>query len=76
MLIHPWDAALDDAEWQEWLASQECWGVLAVNNVDPSLGAGGGCGCAAAGDTARRQPHRHSVRENTARLISVPVSAA
>ena len=27
MLIHPWDAALDDAEWQEWLASHECWGV-------------------------------------------------
>lgn len=36
MLIHPWDAALDDAEWQEWLASHECWGVLAVNNVDPA----------------------------------------
>ncbi len=35
MLIHPWDAALDDAEWQEWLASHEHWGVLAVNNLDP-----------------------------------------
>lgn len=34
MLIHPWDAALDDAEWQEWLARQEPWGVLAVNNLD------------------------------------------
>jgi transcriptional regulator len=34
MLIQPWDAALDDAEWQEWLASHEHWGVLAVNNVD------------------------------------------
>ncbi len=36
MLIHPWDAALDDAEWQEWLASHERWGVLAVNNLDPA----------------------------------------
>ena len=34
MLIHPWDAALDDAEWQDWLASHEHWGVLAVNNLD------------------------------------------
>jgi transcriptional regulator len=34
VLIHPWDAALDDAEWQEWLASHEHWGVLAVNNLD------------------------------------------
>jgi transcriptional regulator len=34
MLIHPWDAALDDAEWQEWLASHDHWGVLAVNNLD------------------------------------------
>ena len=36
MLIHPWDAALDDAEWQEWLASHEHWGVLAVNNLEPA----------------------------------------
>ena len=35
MLIHPWDAALDDDEWQLWLASHERWGVLAVNNIDP-----------------------------------------
>jgi transcriptional regulator len=34
MLIHPWDAALDAAEWQEWLASSERFGVLAVNNLD------------------------------------------
>ena len=34
MLIHPWDAALDDTEWQDWLASHEHWGVLAVNNLD------------------------------------------
>jgi transcriptional regulator len=34
MLIHPWDAALDPAEWQEWLASTGRFGVLAVNNLD------------------------------------------
>lgn len=36
MLIHPWDAALDTAEWQDWLASTDRFGVLAVNNVDPA----------------------------------------
>ena len=36
MLIHPWDAALDQAEWQEWLAATERFGVLAVNNIDPA----------------------------------------
>jgi transcriptional regulator len=36
MLIHPWDAALDDSEWREWLASHDRWGVLAVNNLDPA----------------------------------------
>ncbi len=36
MLIHPWDAALDAAEWQEWLASTDRFGMLAVNNVDPT----------------------------------------
>lgn len=36
MLIHPWDAALSPAEWQEWLASTERFGMLAVNNLDPS----------------------------------------
>ncbi len=35
MLIHPWDAALDNAEWRDWLASTDRFGVLAVNNVDP-----------------------------------------
>lgn len=34
MLIHPWDAALDAAEWQEWLATTDRFGILAVNNVD------------------------------------------
>jgi transcriptional regulator len=36
MLIHPWDAALNTAEWQNWLASTDRFGVLAVNNVDPA----------------------------------------
>ena len=36
MLIHPWDAAVDTAEWQAWLAAHERWGVLAVNNLDPA----------------------------------------
>jgi transcriptional regulator len=36
MLIHPWDAALDPAEWQDWLASTEQFGMLAVNNLDPA----------------------------------------
>ena len=36
MLIHPWDAAVDDAEWQDWLASTDRFGVLAVNNIDPA----------------------------------------
>lgn len=35
MLIHPWDAALGPAEWQEWLAATDRFGVLAVNNLDP-----------------------------------------
>jgi transcriptional regulator len=36
VLIHPWDAALDTAEWQDWLAATDRFGVLAVNNLDPS----------------------------------------
>ena len=36
MLIHPWDAALDPAEWQGWLASTGRFGMLAVNNLDPA----------------------------------------
>jgi transcriptional regulator len=35
MLIHPWDAALDTGEWQDWLASTDRFGMLAVNNLDP-----------------------------------------
>jgi transcriptional regulator len=34
MLIHPWDAAIDTAEWQHWLASTDRFGVLAVNNLN------------------------------------------
>jgi transcriptional regulator len=31
VLIHPWDAALDDAEWQRWLADGRDFGQLVVN---------------------------------------------
>ena len=36
MLIHPWDAALDTAEWQQWLLTTDRFGTLAVNNLDPA----------------------------------------
>lgn len=36
VLIHPWDAALDSVEWQDWLAGIQRFGVLAVNNLDPA----------------------------------------
>ena len=36
MFIQPWDAALGRAEWQEWLAGTDRFGVLAVNNADPA----------------------------------------
>jgi transcriptional regulator len=32
MLIHPWDAALNDAEWQGWLTAHD-FGQLAVNGA-------------------------------------------
>ncbi|WP_282692080.1 FMN-binding negative transcriptional regulator [Streptomyces sp. CC208A] len=32
MLIHPWDAATDEAEWREWLARHD-FGQLAVNGL-------------------------------------------
>ena len=35
MLIHPWDAALDPAEWHDWLVATDRFGVLAVNNIEP-----------------------------------------
>ena len=37
MLIHPWDSSMETSEWQQWLAATDRFGVLAVNNVDPSL---------------------------------------
>jgi transcriptional regulator len=36
VFIQPWDATLEPAEWQAWLASTDHFGVLAVNNVDPT----------------------------------------
>ena len=36
MLIHPWDAAADPDEWQQWIASTDRFGILAVNNLDPA----------------------------------------
>ena len=36
MLIHPWDAAISDTEWRNWLAGHD-FGVLAVG--DPGNGA-------------------------------------
>jgi transcriptional regulator len=32
MLIHPWDAALDEAEWRDWLGDGHDFGELAVNH--------------------------------------------
>ncbi|NUP43950.1 MAG: FMN-binding negative transcriptional regulator [Streptomyces sp.] len=32
MLIHPWDAARDDTEWQQWLGAHD-FGQLAVNGL-------------------------------------------
>ncbi|GAA2783854.1 FMN-binding negative transcriptional regulator [Streptomyces rameus] len=31
MFVHPWDAALDDAEWQAWIADGHDFGQLSVN---------------------------------------------
>ncbi len=36
MLIRPWDAATDPAEWEAWLAQTDRFGVLAANNLNPS----------------------------------------
>jgi len=36
MMIHPWDAALDDEEWRTWLTESGRFAVLAVNNLDPA----------------------------------------
>ncbi|MEH0580994.1 MULTISPECIES: FMN-binding negative transcriptional regulator [Streptomyces] len=31
MFVHPWDASLDDAEWQTWIAEGHDFGILSVN---------------------------------------------
>ena len=36
MLIHPWNAATDAEEWQQWLAGTDRFGMLVVNNLDPT----------------------------------------
>jgi transcriptional regulator len=36
VFIQPWDASLDRAEWQQWLAGTDRFGMLAVNNLDPA----------------------------------------
>lgn len=33
MLIHPWDATLDDDEWRDWLADGRDFGQLVVNGL-------------------------------------------
>ena len=35
MLIHPWDASVDSAEWRHWLGSSEKFGQLIIPNLDP-----------------------------------------
>lgn len=37
MLVHPWDAALDDAEWRSWLASGHDFGELIAPGRDRDL---------------------------------------
>ncbi|WP_017587883.1 FMN-binding negative transcriptional regulator [Nocardiopsis ganjiahuensis] len=34
MLIHPWDAAVDEGEWRGWIAEGRDFGQLAVNGFD------------------------------------------
>jgi transcriptional regulator len=36
VLIQPWDAALEPGEWQNWMASTDRFGMLAVNNLNPA----------------------------------------
>ena len=33
MFIQPWDAALDDIEWQAWVADGHDFGLLSVNGL-------------------------------------------
>lgn len=41
MLIHPWDAATGSAEWRDWLAATDRFGMPAVGNLDPGPGPAG-----------------------------------
>ena len=34
MLIHPWDAPLDEQEWRDWIGAPAMFGQLVVNNID------------------------------------------
>ena len=34
MLIHPWDGAISETEWRDWLAVGHDFGQLAVNDPD------------------------------------------
>ncbi|MGJ7906426.1 FMN-binding negative transcriptional regulator [Actinopolyspora sp. H202] len=34
MLVHPWDASLDEAEWRAWIAEGHDFGQLIVNGAD------------------------------------------
>ena len=34
MLIHPWDGAISETEWRDWLAAGHDFGQLAVNDPD------------------------------------------
>ncbi len=36
MFIQPWDATIGLAEWRDWLANTDRFGVLVVNNLDPT----------------------------------------
>jgi transcriptional regulator len=36
VFVQPWDAAVDRAEWQQWLAGTDRFGVLALNSLDPA----------------------------------------
>jgi transcriptional regulator len=36
MFIQPWGATIDEAEWSDWLATSDRFGVLVVNNLDPA----------------------------------------
>ncbi|MFE7122128.1 FMN-binding negative transcriptional regulator, partial [Streptomyces sp. NPDC057654] len=80
MLIRPWDAALDDAEWQNWLAGHD-FGQLAVNGLpgepphvqpmhfayDPDVGAHG----VALAHLARPNPIWPALRADPQVLLSV-----